>query len=195
MSNDTAVMVDIETLATTPDAVVVAIGAVRFNLRQMQKSAELRMNGFYRRLGVPSQKGRRIDPDTMKWWLHQPIIAREQCMLALDEKQHYTAGLDAFLEWMRCAPHTIWANSPSFDLVILRDLAGGADVYYDPRFAPSHRMGMLWGHRQERDLRTLWAMFPNVEEPYAPKHHALEDAARQANIVQTIYTQNPGLGV
>ena len=193
--SDQAVMIDIETLAKTEDAVVVSLGAVQFDLRETSTVEQLRQNGFYAVLGAKSQTRRRICAETLSWWMMQSIEAKAELQKSLDLSEHYSAGVDRFLEWIyRAGPHTVWANSPQFDLAILRSLIdNAAGEYYDTRFAPIRRADHYWSFRQERDLRTIWNAFP--VDARATSHHALDDAIRQAQVLQRIYTENPELKV
>lgn len=193
--SDQAVMIDIETLAKTEDAVVVSLGAVQFDLRERSTVEQLRQNGFYTVFGAKSQTRRRICAETLSWWMAQRPEVRAELQASLGLSEHYSAGVDRFLEWIyHAAPHTVWANSPQFDLAMLRSLIdNAAGEYYDPRFSPLRRADSYWSFRQERDLRTIWNAFP--VEARAASHHALDDAIRQAQVLQRIYTENPELKV
>ncbi len=61
MSKD--IMLDLETLGTTADAVILSIGAVKFNL----ETGKIDDEGFYRSVSVESNLdlGRRISEDTL----------------------------------------------------------------------------------------------------------------------------------
>ena len=63
------VMLDTETLGTTADAVIMSIGAVKFDL----DSTAISDGGFYASITVESNLslGRRIQEDTLIWWMNQ----------------------------------------------------------------------------------------------------------------------------
>lgn len=60
------IMVDLETLGTTADAVILSIGAVKFDL----VSGQIDDEGFYASISVESSlnRKRRISEDTLLWW-------------------------------------------------------------------------------------------------------------------------------
>ena len=73
------VMLDIETLATPPDSVILTLGAVRFD----PKDADGDIKGsFYKRLDVDEQlkMGRRVDEETVAWWGKQAPQVREEAL-------------------------------------------------------------------------------------------------------------------
>lgn len=60
------VMVDTETLATTADAVIVSIGAVKFDI----STDEIGDEGFYALVEMEHQaRERRISQQTLQWWM------------------------------------------------------------------------------------------------------------------------------
>ena len=65
------IMVDLETMATHPNAAIVAIGAVRF-MEDLQDS-------FYQEVDLQSsiRAGLDVDGATVNWWLMQEEAARE----------------------------------------------------------------------------------------------------------------------
>ncbi|NQW82286.1 MAG: 3'-5' exoribonuclease, partial [Polaromonas sp.] len=62
-------MVDLETLGTVADAVILSIGAVKFDL----DSDAIDDDGFYASISIESNQetGRRIQEDTLIWWMGQ----------------------------------------------------------------------------------------------------------------------------
>ena len=191
MSRPTHVMVDIETLSTKKNAVIVSIGAVRFDPRATLEEPVKLPNWFYSIVGVPSQQHRHIEPSTLSWWFKQNESARKAVEEALVCREHYTAALDRFAEWLLVGgePQAIWANSPSFDLVILRDAFENTELRGStPRTCP-------WSFRAERDFRTLRRLFPGTGSGACNAHNALADAAWQARTTQETYKAYPQLAV
>ena len=68
------VMIDLETLGTKADSVIISIGAVKFDL----DSEQMDDNGFYASVSIDSnlERGRKIDEDTLLWWLQQSTDAQ-----------------------------------------------------------------------------------------------------------------------
>ena len=74
MAND--VMIDMETLSTNPDCVILTIGAVRFDPRGDGVAERLEL-----RPTIDEQTeefNRSIDPDTVEWWGQQSESAVEE---------------------------------------------------------------------------------------------------------------------
>lgn len=155
------VMIDIETLSTKPDAVVLSVGAVAFNMQNEQ----IIINDSNLDLTDQFRLGRRVDADTLHWWMRQDDLART---LAFGEEGrepvHRNTLFEMVLRDTGCGPEAfskmryIWANSPSFDLVILNDLFG--------------KEGCFWNYRQERDVRTICDGLD-----YKPEMHAQDGVA------------------
>ena len=153
-------MVDIETLSTANNAVVLSIGAVKFTFKELIPSQE-----FYAELGQREQitKGRHIDPETIKWWGHQAIDPPEG---DADPK-----GVLMFLANFTKDCENVWFRGPHFDHVILQSLA---DDFKTP---------LGWKYYQVRDCRTLDLFHRRERSKSEVKHHALSDAKEQAKDV------------
>ena len=171
------VMIDIETLATTEDAAILSIGACRFH-----PDGEVNRAGFYRVLDLCTQQvgtgyGRRINADTLYWWMGQNEIAR-RAVFCTESRIHIDNCLGELGVWFNDGnTKCIWSHGSNFDLVIL------AHAYR------TRAMQLPWSYRNTRDTRTLFALARDMGAP-APektrpgdKHHALGDAIRQAEWV------------
>ena len=188
------IMFDLETLALSPRAVVVSIGAVAFNVRHCDSVSDfkspvgqswgLNARSFYRVLELKTQqlKGRELDGDTVRWWMSQGDEAKK--LFSAEPWSPY-AVVDSFNAWVRyVGGKRLWANPTVFDVPKLESL------FED--------FGVRWPftHRDYRDLKTLRAVTrPLDKTDYADlvAHHALDDAIVQALEVQRIYRYNPGL--
>jgi 3' exoribonuclease, RNase T-like len=164
----TEVMIDIETLSTHQNAAVLQIGAAAFSL----KPDEPAMTLAEWKLDLNSQEARHISADTLKWWSTQPHLAS-----MLNGKVPWQKALEelrSFIEVVTVGTKDVhvWANSPSFDLAILKSFP--------------HKLPM-WHFRNERDFRTARALFP--AQPWdskAVEHDALADATAQATHIRKI---------
>lgn len=161
------VMIDIETLSTRPDAAIVSIGAVAFDMRKLVVG-----DRFYRNVDLRSSAaaGGHIDPDTVLWWMRQSDTARSALQR---NRSTLPDALDALTDFLAsCAPLAAirpWGNGVDFDMVIL------ASAYRATgRETP-------WKYWNQRDARTLFAMYPSVEKEAmrATAHNALDDAEAQ----------------
>lgn len=174
----TDLMIDIETLANKRGAVVTQIGAVFFNRLKGGIGPQRLWN-----LSVEAQMaaGFTMSADTVMWWMRQSTDARmswageEAAMSALLPSEAMQA-LVAFWWENATGGCKVWANSPSFDLVIL-------DALWERT-----RVKAPWTFRDELDVRTLKLICPNAEWPKPEvAHRADDDAKAQAKFVQNAF--------
>lgn len=154
------IMLDIETLGKSEDAVILEITAVYFKINSINQR-------FHQKIKVFDQLcNRSIDPDTIKWWQNQVFTPTLDGSCSLEE------ALILLNKWWPDA-QTVWANSPSFDCNILEH------AY------KQYGLQCPWSYRQERDLRTLkWlANDPKVESE-GQEHNALDDCLYQIRLWQ-----------
>lgn len=163
------IMVDLETLDTTPTATILTLGAVKFNPYNEQPMSEL-----YLRVDIDSQDklGCTVSDKTIEWWKNQDTSIMEEAFNPKDRIPIHEA-INRFhsFAW-NCS--LFWSHGSSFDLVILQNI-------YDRlgRTAP-------WRFWDLRDTRTLFDL-ADPEMPQNSKHNALEDAKRQAIGVRNCY--------
>lgn len=165
-------MIDMETLAVSPRAVVLSLGAVHFNPWG---------NGYgdkiYFKIDLDDQDklGREIDPNTIEWWGKQDLKIMEEAFsqedrIPLEEAMNrfhkFAWGCDCF-----------WSHGATFDLMIIQDI-------YTQLQRP-----LPWNYWQLRDTRTLFDLGYDPDMPQGSKHDALQDAIRQAVGVQNIYAK------
>lgn len=188
------VMIDIETLGTTHDSVILQIGAVGFATNGMDP-------GFYADVTVQDQiaMGRKVDPFTLGWWLDR--TSSEARMSVFERRDVDTRALrtsliglneyiDAYLinEKNNNTKHDkLWANSPSFDLAIIRSAMEMCEI------KPA------WQYWHEADVRTLKVIdgvTQDIEIKKIPAireggifHNALDDAKNQALYVGHLLTK------
>lgn len=152
------VMVDIETLGTEPGCAILSVGAIEFDTDGLGFE-------FHERVDLCSCEaaGLRLDADTVQWWATQDNVAD-----VLTGGGDLETVLAEFVRGVEDADE-VWANSPSFDLAILK--AAGDAVGVE----------MPWAFYQERDFRTLKNLPVAVElEHGGTEHDALDDARHQA---------------
>lgn len=171
------VMVDIETLGTVASAVIMSIGAVRFDLQTRQ----LEDKGFYASISIDSNlaAGRQISEDTLLWWLGQPEAAKK---VFIEPKETLESALSNFADWYgtgrEAAKQNIWSNGADFDLPMMRHAYHLLDME-----AP-------WAPYSGRCVRT-YKNLPGADRVPKPsagvKHNALTDAINQAQHVCAIH--------
>ncbi len=173
MSHD--IMIDLETLATTADAVILSIGAVRFDLEQN----EVFPNTFYTAVELDWQTGRRIDPATLTWWMAQSDAAKA---VFTDKKKVFLSvalyHLHSWIDPEPGTPPTVWSNGADFDLPML------AHAYR------SQNQPLPWAPYAARCYRT-YKNLPGARaiklERTGQRHNALDDAIDQARHLCAIH--------
>lgn len=158
----THLMVDTETWATRPGAIVTSVALVRF-----ADEAHCAFN-----LSVPDQQalGLESDPATIAWWEQQDPVARQMALanpLPLASALPY---LSTWIQWAAAGQQfQIWCHGATFDCPLLQE------VY--------RRAGLPtpWQFWQVRDTRTLYDLALINPKDYAvpPPHVALNDAIGQ----------------
>lgn len=166
-------MIDLETLGTSTDSVVLSVGAVKFDL----ESDAIDGRGFYGSVSIDSnlEAGRRIEEDTLLWWLKQPAAVQA---VFFEDKLSLEQALIDLSDWLGDNKWIVWAKGPSFDISMLEH------AY--------RRFGMQppWEFWNTRCVRTYMAL-PGAKGIKASteglKHNALSDAYEQVKTVQMIH--------
>lgn len=169
------VMIDFETLGKVADAVILSIGAVKFDV----DSDAIDDNGFYASISIDSNlaAGRRIQEDTLLWWMGQEPEAQR---VFHEPKMSLDAALEDFHAWFdpdMFKKYRVWSNGADFDIPMICH-AWTVAGYEAP-----------WQFWNNRCFRTLKSM-PRADEadhvPNPGKHNALMDAITQAKQAQAI---------
>ena len=157
-------MIDIEGLATGPDATILTIAAQCFDplTRGYYKQH------YYARITLESQDDRDIDEDTINWWATQKEAQAEA--FAEEGRIPLKQALEELhrLCW-KC--NRIWMNGPTYDANILEH------AY------KSYNKPLPWQYYKIRDARTVYSLYPGSPRP-PTSHHALEDTRKQIDILQ-----------
>jgi hypothetical protein len=167
-----ALMVDLETMAVSPNAVVLSLGAVHFNPHGNGVGDKL-----YFRINIDDQDvlGREVDPNTIEWWSKQDPVIMEEAF-SPDNRISLVDAVDQFHKFA-WGCDTFWAHGSCFDIVILENI-------YRQLNKP-----LPWNYWQIRDTRTLFDLGFDPDMPKGGKHDALQDAIRQAVGVQNMYAK------
>jgi hypothetical protein len=169
---DMVIMIDLESCATTHDAVILQIAAVKFD----PKNPDIEMDGRLWHLDVEEQVklGRHVCDDTMAWWAEQGEEAIESVFGESIERTPLTQAMDEFHKFV-WGHWEYWAQGPVFDFPIIESLLRQIGKP-DP-----------WSYQQVRDSRTLFKLGIPYEYYNPIKHNALSDAFAQAIAVQQIF--------
>jgi DNA polymerase III epsilon subunit-like protein len=168
------IMLDCETLGTTASAVILSIGAVKFDL----VSDRIDDNGFYASVNIESNLdyGRRIQEDTLLWWLKQPAAAQQ---VFHEAKMPLNEALADLSDWIGSDDYTVWSNGADFDLPMLAHAYSQIGIEVPWKF---------WNSRCFRTYKNL----PGAKDIRLPatgvKHNALSDAYQQAQTLQAIHS-------
>jgi len=173
-------MVDIETMGTTPGSPILTIGAVFFE----PSTGELGPQ-FYQVATLRSEmdNGALPDADTIMWWMQQSDQARAALSCEPLHIDRVLLRLLNFVEDQGGSNNVqLWGNGSNFDNVLLRD------AYRRSGLRP------FWNFWNDRDVRTIvelgrqLAFDPKREMPFTgEQHNALDDAIHQAKYVSAIW--------
>jgi len=167
------VMIDLETMGTSPQSPIIAIGAVKFNL------TDGIVDRFYHVVSLKSCMDEGLIPaaDTILWWLDQSEDARQQLLrsaIPID------VALMGFGLWLGDDAR-VWGNGAAFDNVILSNAYRALGL------------NQPWEFYNDRCYRTMKNMFPQVAMDRIGTHHnALNDAESQATHLIDIVTSFGG---
>ena len=168
------IMVDIETLGTTPGSVVLSIGAIMFD-----PEAGLLGPTFYEEINQQScfDIGCTTDASTILWWNRQSADARAVLDSTVAKPiQDVLHLFSSFVESTHSKSVRIWGNGSDFDNVLIISL------YNKCNRIPN------WKYYNHRCFRTLKNLFPGVPKgENTGKHNALNDAIAQADHACAIF--------
>ncbi|MFW5847458.1 MAG: 3'-5' exonuclease [bacterium] len=168
-------MLDLETLGNVSYSVILAIGAVEFDLDSGEYG-----NTFYKIINIDSclKHDFVINGSTLKWWMQQNDEAKKE--LFTKEGVDIKIVLDEFSGFCHNKDYEVWGNSARFDAGILRDA-------YDKLSMP-----IPWDFRKERDVRTLVSFAPEIKENHEFKnipHHSIFDCMNQIDYCSKIWNK------
>lgn len=182
MSNNTDLMIDLETLDVRPTATVLTIGAVKFDPFSLETEKPT-ADRLYIKVDIDSchALGCTVCDATIEWWSRQSEQAQQEAFdpagrvdvrNAIDQLYRFAWGC-----------HRVWSHGAGFDVVICEHLYKQVG-----RAAP-------WQYWQVRDTRTMFDLGIDPARPPVLKHHALEDAWNQAVGVQNVVRTLAKLGI
>ena len=167
-------MIDLETLATSPNSAVLTIGAIRFDPFG-NDIEEDQCDRLYVKVDLDSCDELNLDvnEDTIAWWSQQSKEAQDEAF-STDGRIHIREAMDQLYKFA-WGCNRVWSHGASFDTVICENI-----------FRKLNK-AVPWKFWQVRDTRTLFDLGLDPKRPPVLKHHALEDAWNQAVGVQNIY--------
>lgn len=171
---NTDVMIDLETLATSTDAVILTIGAVKFDPFGSDIK-EPAMDSFYVKVDIDScdELGLVSNDDTIAWWAQQDKAAQAEAFEGAD-RIHIREAFARLYKFCWGAKR-VWSNGAAFDVPICEH------VYR------KLNKSIPWSFWAVRDVRTAFDLGINPNRPPVMAHHALQDAWNQAVGIQNVY--------
>jgi len=159
------VMVDIETLDTGTDAVILSIGACSVKVGELGNPDFV----FYQEIHL-SQADRKFDMSTVLWWVDQNS---KGATLPIKGTEPLKEVLEYFNRWLVSVFDSpiIWCKGTDFDIAILTHAMN------------QHNIKPAWKYNNVRDCRTVFKLFPGAKEAIPENknpHNALDDAIHQA---------------
>jgi hypothetical protein len=158
------VMIDIETLGTTPGSAILSIGAVVFGPDGLGDT-------FYAPILLQScvAAGLTIDPNTIAWWMQQSDAARAAAFRP--DADALAEVLEQFTCWFGLVDaERPWCHGATFDVPLL-------EVAYK-----ACGLKAPWRFHAVRDTRTLYDLAGvKVNRAQGTHHNALDDAMAQAD--------------
>lgn len=168
------VMLDLETMGTDTNSVILSIGAIKFTKGFEHKEDDNPLTFpenimFHKKITTMSciSLGMAISKDTMNWWHKQSIYNQKDTLFSTDCENLYNV-LVKFTQFFKGSTF-IWGNGSSFDVSILENaykLCG---------------LEIPWKYYDVRDLRTLYdlANLKSYHVPNRNKHNPVNDCHSQ----------------
>ena len=170
------VSLDLETLSTASDALILSIGAAKFDPHGSGVADSFHVAVDLDLLPAKAY-GFDISPSTLAWWLSADR-ADARAALAETPKTDLVSALDGFADWFGPDSLPTWGNGAGFDNVILRNACA--------------RLGLTcpWKWWHDRCYRTLKNLAPGIDYLHVGvAHSALDDARSQALHAQKVFTR------
>lgn len=176
------IVIDIETMSTGNDAVIVSIGALVFNRADTPGKF---IDQIEMKIDVENQVGRVVDPSTVLWWMRPDMEdARKAAFTKMDRRLRLGLALKNLDDFI--AKHKInecWGCSPSFDMSILQHAYRQHKQEFPVPF-------WKWSC-----IRTVESFFygKNTRKPGGENwldgtaHDALDDCKMEAQVIQKCY--------
>lgn len=166
-------MLDLETLSTRSNAVILTLAAIKFDRNQPKQKLD-QSPSFYRKINIEScnKAGLHTDEKTVKWWSEQDEKTRKEALEPGTDRIELKQALQEFFTWIGPVDKyrtIVWSQGTDFDMPILSEACRACGLI------------VPWPFWQVRDTRTLYdvAGLRINELPQAEKHNALYDCWRQ----------------
>jgi len=174
-------MLDLETLGTDSNSVVVSISAVIFDMQtgKIGNTFEIGLDTY-----AQEKNGGITDEETLAWWAKQNQAAKDELArlikVPVDEA---LSEFNIFIKKNFTAPSKIklWGNGATFDNVILRNLY------------KRHNVNFVVPYYADKDVRTftyLEKVNTRAYEFVGVKHRGIDDCKHQIKYCTDTYINN-----
>jgi exodeoxyribonuclease VIII len=161
--------IDLETLATSADAVVLEIGAVMFDPATLELGPEYHAEVEMR---APDNRLRGIDAGTLVWWAER--VKEGHDMPGMHGGISLWQALGGLAAWLAAVPRPesfeVWAWGSDFDFGILRHAHDEA------------QLALPWRYSRQCDARSFCDKL-GIKRQGPVTHQALADAKQEAQAV------------
>jgi len=169
-NNNTHLMIDLETLSTAPNAVVLTVGALWFDPYSDADPGP----GFHLRVKVDNQD-RHISDDTLAWWSGQSQEVQDAAF-GDEDRVEMSEVLTQLSDFAKGAD-SYWAHGTVFDIGILENCYTQMNLF---NLVP-------WKYYQVRDCRTVIKIANQEFIRTDGAHNALIDCWDQAISLQLAF--------
>lgn len=175
---------DLETLGINHDAMILSIGAVKFD----RDTGELGET-FYRIIDITDPLGGgTIDASTVVWWMNKTQAARDAVFsndpLLTGERTPLRQALVEFSEFLGFDDQLPEGQYP--DITLWQ--RGDKDSQWLTSAYEGMNLAMPYRYWQVNDQRTLTALFkPFLPNRFGVEHNALDDALHQAQCLVNVF--------
>ena len=174
----TDISIDIETLGTDPNSIILQIGIVGFNPETGEIGTKVNTNIDLER---SIKEGFSFSADTFYWWLKQDRRAGATLQENRYHPKTVCTQVEKYIQTYTVGPDDVrvWGNGAAFDNVIVKNHFQKFDIE------------VPWKFWNDRCARTLFALNPHISR-VKPKitHVAGYDAVAQAETIIAILREN-----
>lgn len=172
-------MIDIETLSTKMNSLIVSIGAIKFNPRSEDLDID-KMDKFYCLIDIEESKSYNfdIDENCLKWWDKQPEDIKNEILYSNINRVKIKDALLSFNTWYNSSNvNNVWSQGINFDFPILENAYNCFNI------------NVPWKYWSVRDSRTLCEIckIKKSTEFNNKSHHPIYDCFRQVISVQKAF--------
>ena len=178
----THIMIDSETLATSPNAAILTIGAVKFDPLGDELYVP-EMESFYVKVDLDSchELGLEVSDSTIEWWSKQDEEAQAEAFGEAG-RVHIKEAFNQLYKFCWGA-EAVWSHGAAFDIVLCENVFKKLEK------------AVPWKYWQAKCSRTLFDLGIDPQRPPVLKHHALADAWNQAVGVQNVCRELQSRGI